>query len=65
MKIGKEGYKLSAILASKYAPIINHSRMLHEQTQESKFPALREVGATSVDLWIDRLIYRVLHVSHS
>jgi len=37
--------------------LINCSRGLHEQTHKSQFPALREAGATHVDLWFDGSLY--------
>lgn len=50
-------YKVSATIAGKYAPIINRSRMLHEQMPKSEFPRIRESGATNIDVWIDGSIY--------
>lgn len=50
-------YKLSATLDAKYAPLINRSRMLDEQTPKLEFPILRDRGATIVDLWTDGSIY--------
>lgn len=50
-------YKLSATLDAKYAPLINCSRMLDEQTPKLEFPILRDRGATIVDLWTDSSIY--------
>lgn len=52
-----EKYKVSATIARKYAPIINQSRLLHLQTPRSEFPALRERGATHIDVWLDGSIY--------
>lgn len=52
-----KSYKLSATVASKYAPLISRGRGLHEQTHKSQFPTLREAGATHVDLWSDGLLY--------
>jgi hypothetical protein len=46
-------YKVSATIAGKYAPLINRSRMLHEQMPKSEFPRIRESGATNIDVWID------------
>ena len=43
-------YKLYTSIASNYAPIIIRSFMLHEQTKKSKFPTLKESGATNIDL---------------
>ena len=52
-----EKYKLSATVAKKYAPLINHSRMLHEQTPKADFALYRERGASNIDLWCDGSIY--------
>jgi len=50
-------YKVSATIAGKYAPLINRSHMLHEQTMKSEFPRIRESSAINIDLWIDGSIY--------
>jgi hypothetical protein len=52
-----EKYKLSATVAKKYAPLINRSRMLHEQTPKVDFALYRERGASNIDLWCDGSIY--------
>lgn len=53
----KSSYKVSATVGRKYAPLVNRSRMLHEQTPKSEFPRLRASGATNYDLWLDGSIY--------
>ena len=50
-------YKISASLDRKYAPLINRSRMIHEQTSKAYFSVLRDRGETNVDLWTDGSIY--------
>ena len=50
-------YKVSATIVGKYAPLLNRSRMLHEQTPKYEFPRIRESGATNIDIWIDGSIY--------
>lgn len=53
----KSTYKVSTIVAVKYTPIVNRSRLLHLQTLKFEFLALREHGATHIDIWLDGLVY--------
>lgn len=55
--MANQTYKISATIGSKYAPLISHSRVVHEQTPKSKFSQMREVGASNIDLWVDGSIY--------
>jgi hypothetical protein len=57
-------YKINASLDKKYAPLINRSRMIHEQTSKAYFSVLRDRGETNVDLWTDGSIYPQHHVSN-
>lgn len=52
-------YKLSTSVVAKYAPLINRSRPIHEQTPKSQFPAICEGGATNIDLWVNGSLYPV------
>jgi hypothetical protein len=51
------GYKISATIAQKYAPLISRSRQIEMQTSKSEFPLRREAGGTNIDLWTDGSIY--------
>lgn len=55
--MANKSYKLSASIALKYAPLINRSSALHEQTPKLQFATLRESGFANVDLWSDGMIY--------
>lgn len=52
-------YKLNTSVAAKYAPLINRSHPIHEQTPKSQFPVIREGGATNIDLWCNGSFYPI------
>ena len=55
--MASSGYKISATIAQKYAPLISRSRQIEMQTSKSEFPLRREAGGTNIDLWTDGSIY--------
>jgi hypothetical protein len=55
--MASSGYKISATIAQKYAPLISRSRQIEMQTSKSEFPLRREAGGTNIDLWTDGSVY--------
>jgi len=55
--MASHGYNLSATIGKKYAPLINRSLPIHEQTPKVQFGCTQDKGATNIDLWIHGRIY--------
>ncbi len=64
--MASRGYKLSTTVDRKYAPLINRTLPIHEQTPKAQFGDRRDEGATNIDLWVDgrsiRIILDQVHV---
>ena len=50
-------FKAQASIDSKYAPLIQRGKFLHEQVSRSSFPEKRKAGDTNLDLWLDGSLY--------
>ena len=55
--MANSGYKNSATINAKYAPLISRNRAIHDQTPKSNFAQKRESGASNIDLWVDGALY--------
>ena len=56
--IGKGSlYTAAVVLDSKFAPIVKKGVRIDQQPSKAEFPALRDFGATNIDLWLDGNLY--------
>jgi len=49
--------KAQASIATKYAPIIQCRKFIHEQVSRSTFLQKWQVGDMDIDLWLDNSLY--------
>lgn len=50
-------YTMAVALDGKFTPVVKKGVRLDEQLSKSEFPALRDSGATNIDLWVDGNLY--------
>ena len=52
-------YKAQASIATKYAPLVQRGKFLHQQESKSTFAEKQKAGYTNIDLWCDGSIYPI------
>lgn len=50
-------YKAAVVLENRFAPVVKKGVRIDSQTSRLEFPALRDSGATNIDLWLDGNMY--------
>ena len=58
--IGKGSlYTAAVVLDSKFTPVVKKGVRIDQQPLRAEFPALRDSGATNIDLWLDDNLYPI------